>query len=91
MAEPEAIVLSNNFEDILNEQTPQTQAVISLTVYGLADTEIADRLKITHGAVRSCKTRFRNALYQAARERRIWIPAQLHTKANHDKQQAGAA
>ncbi|MGW7459980.1 hypothetical protein [Streptomyces sp. NPDC054797] len=91
LAEPEAIVLSNNFEDILNEQTPQTQAVINLTIYGLVDTEIADTLKITHGAVRSCKTRFRNALYQAASERRIWIPAQLHTKANHDKQQAGAA
>ncbi|MET9744718.1 hypothetical protein ABZZ92_03265 [Streptomyces ardesiacus] len=27
------------------------------------------------------KTRFRNALYGAARERRIWIPEQLHTKA----------
>ncbi|MEV7445732.1 hypothetical protein AB0O22_32125 [Streptomyces sp. NPDC091204] len=93
LAEPEAIVLSNNFEDILNEQTPQTQAVIALTIYGLGDTEIADTLKITHGAVRSRKTRFRNTLYQAAQERRIWIPAQLHTKAKtaHDKQQAGAA
>ncbi|MFF4450810.1 hypothetical protein [Streptomyces sp. NPDC001502] len=91
LAEPEAIVLTTNFEDILAEQTPQTQAVIGLTVRGYVDTEIADQLKITHGAVRSCKTRFRSTLYQAAREKRIWIPAQLHTKANHDKQQAGAA
>ncbi|WP_329202726.1 MULTISPECIES: hypothetical protein [unclassified Streptomyces] len=93
LAEPEAIVLTNNFEDILAEQTPQTQAVISLTVHGLTDTEIADTMKITNGAVRTCKTRFRKTLYQAARERRIWIPAQLHTTAKtpHDKQQAGAA
>ncbi|OKJ48638.1 hypothetical protein AMK27_38380 [Streptomyces sp. CB02009] len=91
LAEPEAIVLTNNFEDILAEQTSQTQAVVGMTIHGFVDTEIADTLKITHGAVRSCKTRFRKALYQAARERRIWIPAQLHTKANHDKQQAGAA
>ncbi|MEU5069087.1 hypothetical protein AB0G95_34170 [Streptomyces virginiae] len=91
LAEPESMVFTTNFEDILAEQTSQTQAVIGLTVRGFVDTEIADTLKITHGAVRSCKTRFRKALYQAAREQRIWIPEQLHTKANHDKQQAGAA
>lgn len=39
------------------------------------------------------KSRFREVIYQAARERRIWIPEQLHAKAkiNRAKQQAGAA
>ncbi|WP_314249769.1 hypothetical protein [Streptomyces sp. DSM 40907] len=91
LAEPEAVVLATNFEDVLSEQKWETQAVIRLTVYGFTDTEIADRLKITHGAVRTRKTRFRTAIYQAAREQRIWIPAQLHPKAGRDKQQAGAA
>ncbi|MEU9992892.1 hypothetical protein AB0E10_40160 [Streptomyces sp. NPDC048045] len=45
------------------------------------DTEIVDTLHITHSAVRMRMTRFRKALYAAARERRIWIPEQLHTKA----------
>ncbi|MFD9270943.1 hypothetical protein ACFWB1_26145 [Streptomyces goshikiensis] len=91
VSQTEAAVLSTNFEDILDEQPTTTQAVIRLTVAGYADTEIADRLKISHGAVRMRKTRFRTALYQAAREHRIWIPKQLHTKATTSKQQRGAA
>lgn len=91
LSEPEAVVFTTNFDDILAEQTQQTQAVVNMTVHGFVDTEIADMLKITHGAVRSCKTRFRKVLYQAARERRIWIPEQLHTKPRTDKQQVGAA
>ncbi|WP_432154991.1 hypothetical protein [Streptomyces tricolor] len=92
LSEPEAAVLSTNFEDILNEQPPVTQAVIRMTVEGYVDTEIADALHITHGAVRMRKTRFRGVLYDAARERRIWIPEQLHTKAGarHGKQRGAA-
>ncbi|WP_267893886.1 hypothetical protein [Streptomyces sp. RTd22] len=38
------------------------------------------------------KTRFRTALYKAARERRIWIPEQLHTQASvRTKTKRGAA
>ncbi|MDX3458707.1 hypothetical protein PV396_43450 [Streptomyces sp. ME02-8801-2C] len=92
LSEPEAAVLSTNFEDILNEQPAVTQAVIRRTVEGYVDTEIADMLHITHAAVRMRKTRFRNALYDAARERRIWIPEQLHTKASaRHRSQRGAA
>ncbi|MBT2472816.1 response regulator transcription factor [Streptomyces sp. ISL-66] len=79
LAEPEAIVFATNFEDILAEQPPVTQAVVRLTVAGFTDTEIAERLKTTPGGVRNRKTLFRKALYQAARHGRIWIPKQLHT------------
>jgi hypothetical protein len=81
ISEPEAAVLSTNFHDILDEQPVLTQAVVRLTIEGYMDSEIAEELHLTHAAVRMRKTRFRNALYGAARERRIWIPEQLHTKA----------
>ncbi|WP_371638815.1 hypothetical protein [Streptomyces virginiae] len=81
------------FEKILDEQKWETRAVIQLTIDGYSDTEIADKLKITNAAVRMRRSRFRGVVYQAARERRIRIPEQLHTKAkiNRAKQQAGAA
>ncbi|MFJ6706877.1 MULTISPECIES: hypothetical protein [unclassified Streptomyces] len=81
LSEDDAARLTTNFEDILGEQPSVTQAVIRLTTQGYVDTEIAETLRITHSAVRMRKTRFRKALYAAARERRIWIPEQLHTKA----------
>ncbi|MFJ3950500.1 hypothetical protein ACIPXV_10580 [Streptomyces libani] len=91
LAEPEAFVTV--FEEILDEQKRETQAVIRLTIDGYSDTEIADKLKITNAAVRMRKSRFRGVIYQTARERRIRIPEQLHAKAkiNRAKQQAGAA
>lgn len=81
------------FEEILDEQKWETQAVIRMTTDGYSVTEIADKLKITNAAVRMRRSRFRGVVYQAARERRIRIPEQLHTKAkmNRAKQQAGAA
>ncbi|MEV6582948.1 hypothetical protein AB0M92_32850 [Streptomyces sp. NPDC051582] len=48
-------------------------------------------LKISYGAVRMRKTRFWGVLYQAARDRRSWIPKQLHTKTTADKPLRGAA
>ncbi|MEU5279346.1 hypothetical protein AB0G87_23390 [Streptomyces asoensis] len=83
-------VFSTNFEDILVEQAPHTQAVVRLTVMGFSDAEIAERLKLTVAAVRQRRSRFRTALYQAARERRIWIPEQLHTKAVSRERNRGA-
>lgn len=62
-----------------------------MVVDGHVDAEIADALHLTHAAVRMRKTRFRKALYGAAREGRIWIPEQLHTKAGTRRQQRGAA
>ncbi|KOV97436.1 hypothetical protein ADK65_25715 [Streptomyces sp. NRRL B-1140] len=92
VSETEAAVLSTNFADILAEQPAVTRAVISLTIEGYNDTDIADELNITHAAVRMRKTRFRKALYDAARERRIWIPEQLHIKAGTRRRtQRGAA
>lgn len=92
LSEPEAAVLSTNFQDILDEQPVPTQAVIRLVTQGYTDTEIAEKLRLTHGAVRTRKTRFRTALYAAARQRRIWIPEQLHTKADARRHsQRGAA
>ncbi|WP_237329895.1 hypothetical protein [Streptomyces sp. CBMAI 2042] len=81
------------FEEILKEQKLETQAVIRLTIAGYSTTEIADMLEITNGAVRMRRHRFRDVIYQAARERRIRIPEQMHTKAgiSRAKQQAGAA
>ncbi|MQY16862.1 hypothetical protein SRB5_70650 [Streptomyces sp. RB5] len=90
--EIESEVFSTNFEDILSEQAPETQAVVRLTVMGFPDTEIAERLNLTNTTVRKRRSRFRTALYQAARERRIWIPEQLHTKAaSRQQNQRGAA
>ncbi len=91
LSEPDAIAFSTDFEDILDEQQPATQAVVRLTVAGFSDTEIADRLKTTHGAVRMRRTRFRTALYEAAREGRIWIPEQLHTNPSRRRNQRGGA
>ncbi|WP_326613722.1 hypothetical protein OHA57_00010 [Streptomyces anulatus] len=81
------------FEEILDEQKGETQAVIRLTIDGHPDAEIADKLKITNAAVRMRRTRFRKVIYQAARDRRIRIPEHLHTKAegSRTKHQAGAA
>ncbi|MEV7952875.1 hypothetical protein [Streptomyces sp. NPDC088141] len=69
LAEPEAFVTI--FEEILDERKRETQAVIRLTIDGYPDTEIADKLKITNAAVRMRKSRFREVIYQVARERRI--------------------
>ncbi|MFC9825228.1 hypothetical protein ACFWG6_29025 [Streptomyces erythrochromogenes] len=93
LAEFEADRFVTGFEEILDKQKVETQAVIRLTIDGYPDAEIADKLKITNGAVRMRKVRFREVIYQAAREQRIWIPEQLHAKAkiNPAKQQAGAA
>ncbi|MFJ4633979.1 hypothetical protein [Streptomyces sp. NPDC088847] len=79
--EIESEVFSTDFEDILDEQAPETQAVVRLTIMGFPDTEIAVLLNLTNTTVRKRRSRFRTALYQAAREHRIWIPEQLHTKA----------
>ncbi|MEV6507777.1 hypothetical protein AB0M61_16870 [Streptomyces sp. NPDC051642] len=69
-----------------------TQAVVRMTVEGYVDTEIANTLHITHAAVRMRKTRFRSALYDAARDQHIWVPRQLHTKgATRDRSRRGAA
>ncbi|MEU2543839.1 hypothetical protein ABZ618_00035 [Streptomyces roseolus] len=85
-------VFGTDFEEILDEQAPATQAVVRLTVMGFDDTEIAERLKLTHGAVRMRKTRFRTAIYQAAGKGRIWIPEQLHARASvRTETQRGAA
>ncbi|MEU2135427.1 hypothetical protein [Streptomyces sp. NPDC018352] len=73
-------VFGTDFEEILDEQAPETQAVVRLTVMGFTGTEIAEKLNITHGAVRNRLTRFRTALYEAARDGRIWIPRELHTR-----------
>jgi DNA-directed RNA polymerase specialized sigma24 family protein len=79
-------------EDILREQPPLTQAVIGMVIEGFTDIDISEELRLTHAAVRIRKTRFRKALYDAAREGRIWIPEQLHTKAGtRNRQQRGAA
>jgi hypothetical protein len=45
------------------------------------DGEFAEELHLTQVAVRMRKVRFRDALYGAAWERRVWILEQLHTKA----------
>ncbi|MFJ3099591.1 RNA polymerase sigma factor [Streptomyces hydrogenans] len=85
-------VFGTDFEEILDEQAPATQAVIRLTVMGFEDTEIAEKLNLNHGAVRMRKSRFRTAIYQAAREGRIWIPEQLHSRASvRIETQRGAA
>ncbi|MFF4796566.1 hypothetical protein ACFY2M_44775 [Streptomyces sp. NPDC001276] len=85
-------VFGTALEEILDEQAPATQAVVRLTVMGFGDAEIADKLNLSHGAVRMRKTLFRTALYKAARERRIWIPEQLHTQASvRTKTKRGAA
>ncbi|MDX3640818.1 hypothetical protein [Streptomyces sp. MB09-02B] len=90
--EIESEVFSTDFEDILEEQAPETQAVVRLTVMGFPDAEIAERLQLTGATVRKRRSRFRTALYQAARERRIWIPEQLHTKSvSRGHNQRGAA
>lgn len=78
LGEPEAILFTGAFMDLLDAQPAQTRAVVRLTFEGYADGEIADRLKSTPGAVRTRRSRFRTTLYRAARERKIWIPAQLH-------------
>ncbi|WP_410540134.1 hypothetical protein [Streptomyces sp. KL2] len=88
---PEADTFGSAFEDILAEQPLATQAVVRLTVEGYGATEIADKLKTTRGAVSMRLTRFRSALYQAARDRRIWIPEQLHMIARHQQGQRGVA
>ncbi|MET9725507.1 RNA polymerase sigma factor [Streptomyces zaomyceticus] len=73
-------VFGTDFEEILDEQAPETQAVVRLTVMGFEGAEIADKLNISHGAVRTRLTRFRTALYAAASAGRIWIPKELHTR-----------
>ncbi|CQR59479.1 hypothetical protein [Streptomyces leeuwenhoekii] len=92
LSEPEAAVLSTNFEDILREQPPLTLAAIGMVIERFTDTDIADGLRLTQEAVRMRKSRFRKALYDAARKRRIRIPEQLHTKAGARRRaQRGAA
>ncbi|MER5503139.1 sigma factor-like helix-turn-helix DNA-binding protein [Streptomyces sp. NPDC002561] len=76
----DSAIFGTDFEEILDEQAPETQAVVRLTVMGFQGSEIADKLNITHGTVRSRLTRFRKALYQASCGGRIWIPKELHAR-----------
>ncbi|MFI1293317.1 RNA polymerase sigma factor [Streptomyces sp. NPDC020792] len=85
-AEPEAILFPMTFVDLLDAQPPETRAVVRLTCEGYTDGEIADRLKSTPGAVRTRRYRFKQVLYQAASERKIWIPAQLHVNGIREQQ-----
>ncbi|MGW2355164.1 RNA polymerase sigma factor [Actinacidiphila glaucinigra] len=91
LADPETIVFGTKLIDLLAGHPPQTQAIIRLTVEGYHDTEIANALKITTGAVRTRRYRFRTALYQAARNGQVWIPQQLHTTGAPRHTQRGAA
>ncbi|MFE4631275.1 RNA polymerase sigma factor [Streptomyces mirabilis] len=89
LAEPETVLFRGWFMDLLASQPADTQAVVRLTFEGYRDGEIADRLKSTLGAVRNRRSRFRTVLYQAARERRIWIPEQLHVNGSRTPQRSG--
>lgn len=91
LSEPEAVLFSNAFMELLDGQPRETQAVVALTVQGYQDTEIATLLKSSPGAVRTRRYRFRGSLYQAARERKIWIPEHLHTAGVARRSQADAA
>ncbi|MFF4088835.1 RNA polymerase sigma factor [Streptomyces nigra] len=86
--EPETILFSGAFMELLDAQPPETRAVVRLTCEGYAAGEIADRLKSTPGAVRTRLYRFRRDLYQAASERKIWIPAQLHVNGVREQQRS---
>ncbi|MFH9990523.1 hypothetical protein [Streptomyces luteogriseus] len=74
--------------ELLDAQPAETRAVVRLTCDGYADGEIAERLKSTPGAVRTRRYRFKKVLYQAASERRIWIPAQLHVNGIREQQRS---
>ncbi|MFG3721251.1 hypothetical protein ACGF8D_25960 [Streptomyces massasporeus] len=67
--EPETILFSGSFMELLAAQPAETRAVVRLTCDGYADGEIAERLKSTPGAVRTRRYRFKKVLYQAASER----------------------
>ncbi|QOV33275.1 hypothetical protein IM697_23845 [Streptomyces ferrugineus] len=86
--EPETILFSGAFMELLDAQPAETRAVVRLTCEGYADGEIADRLKSTPGAVRTRRYRFKKVLYQAASERKIWIPAQLHINGVREQQRS---
>ncbi|MFE9687789.1 hypothetical protein [Streptomyces sp. NPDC006285] len=57
-----ATIPGTDFEDILREQPALTLAVIGMVIEGFMDTDMTDRLRLTHAAVRMHKTRFRKAL-----------------------------
>ncbi|MET8275752.1 hypothetical protein [Streptomyces sp. NPDC005096] len=79
VSEGEATRLSDEFESILGEQSVGTQAVVRWWCMGYQQNEIAEQLHINTATVRQRMARFKRVLYDAARERRIWIPEQLHT------------
>ncbi|MFC7900891.1 hypothetical protein ACFUV1_12140 [Streptomyces griseoincarnatus] len=86
--EPETILFSTALMDLLDAQPAETRAVVRLTCEGYGDGEIAERLKSKIGAVRTRRYRFRRVLYQAASERKIWIPAQLHVNGVREQQRS---
>ncbi|MFF4709305.1 hypothetical protein ACWC4D_33900 [Streptomyces sp. NPDC001288] len=88
--EPETILFSGAFMDLLGAQPAETQAVVRLTCEGYRDGEIADLLKSKPGAVRTRRYRFKQVLYQAASEGKIWIPAQLHVNGARKQQRSAA-
>ncbi|PTM84240.1 hypothetical protein LXH13_39645 [Streptomyces spinosirectus] len=90
LAEPEVVLFTGPFMELLDTQPAETQAVVRLTFEGYADSEIAEKLRSTVGAVRNRRSRFRTFLYEAARERRIWIPAPLHVDRDRTNQRSAA-
>ncbi|MFE3865506.1 hypothetical protein ACFXPT_34525 [Streptomyces goshikiensis] len=82
MEGPEAVRFDGALMELVAQQPELTQAILRLTTQEYADGEIADMLQTPPGAVRTRRYRFRTALYDASREGRIWIPAQLHTAGN---------
>lgn len=91
LSEVEARRLTDAFRLLVDEQPPATQAVIRLTLEGYRVGEIADKLGVKRSAVSMRLNRFRSFLYQAARERRLWIPAKLHSTALTAAAERGAA
>ncbi|GLW74517.1 putative transcriptional rgulator [Kitasatospora phosalacinea] len=87
----EARRLTDAFRKLVDEQPPATQAVVRMTLEGYRVSEIADKLGVNRSAVSMRLNRFRTFLYQAARERRLWIPAQLHSTALTAAAERGAA
>ncbi|MFD5566235.1 helix-turn-helix domain-containing protein [Kitasatospora griseola] len=79
------------FSAIVSEQQPGTRAVVALTLEGYRTTEIADMLGMNRSTVSMRMHRFQNSVYEAAREKRIWIPEQLHASLHTSKTPGAAA
>ncbi|MFI1200883.1 hypothetical protein K2224_38130 (plasmid) [Streptomyces sp. BHT-5-2] len=77
---PEARSAGGALSELIGKRSPESQAVVLLAHEGYDDSQIAERLKTTAGAVRQHRYRLRRDIKRAQQAGRVWLPRDLRSE-----------